>query len=258
MISVSEIKFIKSLEIKKYRIDNQLFVVEGEKLVLELLDSNYIIKDLFATDGFSHKTKVPIRPISEKELHRISFLKTPNKILAVVEMPSFDACDSIFLDSKIGLTIGLDGVRDPGNMGTILRIANWYGIRFVFCSADCVDCYSPKVVQSSMGALFRTQVIYGDLPDFITKMKNGNQSAIFTTELGGTSIYDQEIASNSMLIFGSESHGVRPEISILSDQRLLIPSFPPNGRDMESLNVGVAVGITCAEFRRREIISGYL
>lgn len=255
MISLSEIKLIKSLEIKKFRLEHQLFVVEGEKLVDEVLSSDFRVKEIYATDEFISNKNFPIRRISEKELSRISFFKTPNKVLAVVEIPSNDGLDDIIESYNLGLTIGLDGVGDPGNMGTIIRIANWYGVNYLFCSEDCVDCYAPKVVQSSMGALFRTKIIYGSLQNFIIQLKSKFGVSVYSTELGGGSIYSHKIMPKSMLIFGSESHGVRSSISELADYKILIPSYPPENSDMESLNVGVAVGITCSEFRRENIIS---
>jgi TrmH family RNA methyltransferase len=253
MISTSEIKFIKSLEVKKYRHNNRLFVVEGEKLINELIDSEYTIHNFFCTDDYTNNLNYSnFRVVSQKELERISFLKTPNKVLAVVEMPQNDfSLDKISI-GKNSLLLGLDGISDPGNMGTILRIANWYGIETIVCSDDCVDCYSPKVVQASMGALFRTQIYIGDLAQYIMQLKQEKNVPVYSSELGGKSVYDSTISTNALLLLGSESHGIRPEISDLADHKVLIPSFPEGNQAMESLNVGVAAGILCAEFRRRQ------
>ncbi len=251
MISSSEIKLIKSLEMKKYRFEHGLFVVEGEKIVAELLQSGLKIREIFCSGEHSPFSKQPnCRIISEKQLERISFLKTPNKVLAVAEIPEtvFSAVNTEAIGQS--LILALDSINDPGNLGTILRIANWYGIGAVLCSDGCVDCFSPKVVQSSMGALFRTSVFYGDLVVNLRSLKEAFGFRVYSAELGGISVYESEISPKSILVLGSESHGISPEISLLADLKIEIPSYPPGNTAMESLNVGVAAGILCAEFRR--------
>lgn len=250
MISHADIKFVRSLELKKNRQQHGLFVVEGEKLVSELFDSDFVVRDIFCTADFAEKISTrSCRIVTDKQLERLSLFKTPNKVVAVVQIPEhifdfkqIDSSDNI-------LILGLDGIGDPGNMGTILRIANWFGIRYIFCSPECVDCYSHKVVQSSMGAIFRTNVIYSALPDFVSMVKKHHDIVIFASTLDGVSVDTCNIPKRAMLLLGSESHGLSDQLIALSDRKLKIAPFPESNQTMESHNVAVAAGILCSEIR---------
>ncbi|HON17824.1 MAG TPA: RNA methyltransferase [Salinivirgaceae bacterium] len=253
MLSSTKIKLIRSLDKKKKRIETNLFVVEGEKMVLELFNSSFKVRELYHTPDFiPPATQAPCYTISQSELERISFLTTPNKVLAIVEIPK-----SVEFDySNLGLSneqlfLGLDSISDPGNFGTILRIANWYGVEYLFCSPQCVDCYSPKVVQASMGAIFRTKIIYSPLEEVIMNLRQNGKVSIVSSELSGKSLYTFYHNSPLFLILGNEAHGVSQSVSALCDHRIKIPSYPPHNTTMESLNVAIAAAVFCSEFRRR-------
>ena len=250
MLSTAKIKFIRSLEHKKFRKEAKIFVVEGVKAVKELLSSEYVIAEIFMTDDCTLEIPATIEShiISHKSLERISILKTPNKILALAEIPDNEQNIS---NVNNQLILALDNISDPGNMGTIIRIANWYGISIILCNNDCVDCYSPKVVQSAMGAIFRTKIIYSDLDKTLSEMKKKHHITLYSTELTGQSIYDIELNNSGIILIGNESHGVSESLSLLSDYKIKIPSYPADNQNMESLNAGIATGIICAEFRRR-------
>ena len=250
MLSASKIKFIKSLEHKKFRQESGFFVAEGVKVVEELLLSDFKIEAIYLTSDCKLKNSesVECNIITPKELARISFLKTPNKVLALVKIPEYE------FDIKSAnkeLILALDNISDPGNMGTIIRVANWYGISTVLCNNNCVDIFNPKVIQSAMGAVFRTKSIYSDLYQTLLNIKNLNNSVIYSAELEGTSLYEIKINNSGIIVIGNESHGISPAISSLSDIKFKIPSFPPENKSMESLNAGVAAGIICGEFRRQ-------
>jgi TrmH family RNA methyltransferase len=254
VVSSSEIKFIKSLGIKKYRQEYGLFVVEGEKVVGELLESDFTVRDLFCIEEYAGLIKYDkCRVITDKQLERLSFFKTPNKVLAVVEIPKNKYNIEQFLSQDKLLLLGLDNINDPGNMGTIIRIANWFGIENIVCSPESVDCYSPKVVQSSMGSLFRVNIYYDDLARAINNIKKSGEVYIYSSNIDGISIYETPIQNRAMLLLGNESHGIRNEISALADYKIKLPSFPAGNSSMESLNVGVAAGVLCAEFRKRQL-----
>ena len=254
MVSSSEIKFIKSLGIKKYRQEYGLFVVEGEKVVGELLESDFTVRDLVSIEESAGLIKYDkCRVITDKQLERLSFFKTPNKVLAVVEIPKNKYNIEQFLSQDKLLLLGLDNINDPGNMGTIIRIANWFGIENIVCSPESVDCYSPKVVQSSMGSLFRVNIYYDDLARAINNIKKSGEVYIYSSNIDGISIYETPIQNRAMLLLGNESHGIRNEISALADYKIKLPSFPAGNSSMESLNVGVAAGVLCAEFRKRQL-----
>jgi len=255
MLSVNQIKFIKSLEHKKYRKTHNCFVVEGEKMVLELMHSSFEIIDIFATKPFidkycrENKFYNKIKEINESELAKISFLQTPNQVLAVAQLPLSKPNEI----NKGELMLALDNIQDPGNLGTIIRTASWFGITKLFCSPETVDAFNPKVIQSTMGAIFRTQIIYSPLSEIIQKVKANNISVIGTV-LSGKNIYSQTLPKNALLVMGNESKGISDEIRTQLDIEILIPSFPENNQMMESLNVSVATALVCAEFRRQQMI----
>jgi RNA methyltransferase, TrmH family len=254
MLTNQKIKWIKSLEQKKFRKETGCFVVEGEKMVNELLKSRYKTIEIYATSSLSSemRLKAPkdilIEEITEVQLERISQLKSPNKVLAVAELPS----KAIQPDITKGLSIMLDNLQDPGNLGTIIRTAAWFGIGTIYCSPDTVDVFNPKVVQSTMGALFNMNMIYHPLDEIIQLAKQSN-TPVYGTHLNGENIYKAKFQGNAIIIMGNESQGLSEKISRQVDQNLFIPTFPAGVNAVESLNVSVAMGIVCAEFRRQNI-----
>ena len=234
MISKNEIKEIRALGQKKFREERGLFVVEGEKLVEEALRS-----------GFDVVAHYRVEDIGAETMARISQLTHPSPALAVVRRP---APVEPVIDSD-ELVLALDGVRDPGNLGTILRIADWFGIRQVLASPDTVECYNPKAVQATMGAIFRVRVHYCDLPKALPA-----GLPVYGTFLEGDNIYQAPLTRGGILVMGSEADGISPEVAAAVDRKLFIPPFPADAHTSESLNVAVATAICCSEFRRREIL----
>ena len=254
MISQNKIKFIRSLANKKYRLQNNSFIVEGEKMVLELLESNFETTEIFALPSFinAFASKIDkithVNEITEQELKKVSSLKTPNQVLAIVKSPN----NRLNNNNYNLLSLALDNIQDPGNFGTIIRTANWFGVKNIFCSHDTVDAYNPKVIQSTMGAIFRTNIIYADLKDIIEKAtKNGLN--IYGAVLDGEDIYESKLNNNSLIILGNESKGISKPIQQLIDNKIRIPGFPKDSNTMESLNVSIANAIILAEFRRQII-----
>lgn len=246
-ISNNEIKRIKSLQQKKFRDQSGLFIVEGEKMVQEARKSDFKVEDIYYRDE-----------IGEDAMQRISSLSSPSPALAVIRKPENAYInDEEALKSCIGskgLYIGLDTIRDPGNLGTILRIADWFGIEAVFASKDTVDVFNPKVVQATMGAIFRVKIHYTDLKQTARLMlENGGK--IYGTFLDGLDLYSRELDSGAdspvMIVIGNESEGISPEMEKLVSDRLYIPPYPADEKGSESLNAAIATAITVAEFRRR-------
>lgn len=255
MLSKNKIKFINSIKKKKYRDINQCFFAEGEKLVDELLNSDLNIIEIYATFEWINSNhqqiteqNTDIIEISEIELSKISSLTTPNKVLAVAKQRSFD-----FKLNQIGkeLNIFLENINDPGNLGTIIRIADWFGIKNIFCTNESVDMYNPKVIQASMGAIYRTKVHYVETSKFFSDLKGLNNFNIYGTFLEGNNIYKEKLSSNGLIIMGSESHGISNTISPLINKKLFIPNYPLMNKTSESLNISTATAIVCSEFRRR-------
>ncbi len=258
MLSKNKIKFINSIKKKKYRAIQQCFFVEGEKLVDELLYSDVQIISIFAVTEWLEKKRselsnlndIEIVEVKEEDLKKISALTTPNKVLAVAKQPSYSF---IFEEIKESLNIFLDNINDPGNFGTIIRIADWYGINNIFCSNESVDVFNPKVVQSSMGAVFRTKIHYVDSSSFLEKLQQLDDFNIYGTFLEGDNIYKTELSKNGMIIMGSESHGISDSLKPFIRTKLFIPNYPLDVKTSESLNISIATAITCSEFRRRII-----
>jgi len=234
MLTNNEIKTIHSLKDKKNRDELGLFVVEGEKMVREAQASGYEIKAIYRAEE-----------IGESVMSRISLLTSPPPILAIVRIPPRKKAEP---DRK--LCLGLDSVRDPGNMGTIIRLADWFGVRKIFCTRDSVDIYNPKVVQATMGAIFRVEVTYCDLTE-LCRSYHELGLPVYGTFLDGTNLYSHELRDEGILIMGNESNGISHEVGAEVDERLLIPSF---GASLsESLNVAVATAVTLSEFKRRTL-----
>ena len=232
MISKAEIKEAKALGQKKFRDERQLFIVEGEKLVAEALQS-----------GFDIVAHYRVEDIGEDTMARISQLTHPSPALAIVRQP---APTPLHIEPD-ELVLALDGIRDPGNLGTILRIADWFGIHQILTSEDTVECYNPKVVQATMGAIFRVRVHYLPLQEILQK----TNVPVYGTFLEGENLYQAELTKGGILVMGSEAHGITPEIAATVTRKITIPPYPTNAHTSESLNVAVATAITCAEFRRR-------
>lgn len=250
MLSKSQIKYIQSLKDKKGRAEHGVFVAEGNKMVTELLYS-MPCKLLLATTNYLQRVEIPfveeVIEVSENELHRASFLKTPQEVLGLFAIPEH-LSESI--DWKNHLSLMLDGIQDPGNLGTIIRLADWYGIEHILCSEDTADCFNPKVVQATMGALARVKLHYCDLSRWLESHK---EIPVFGTFLDGDNIYSKQLTRNGVIVMGNEGNGIRADVEKYITQRLYIPNFPADRKSSESLNVSVATAIVCAEFRRREL-----
>ena len=249
MISRTRIKWIKSLEMRKYRLQEKAFVAEGPKLVGELLPYStplYIAATKDWLDANRHLLRAvkEVDEVSQTELERASLLRTPQSVLAVMPIPE-RRLDISSLQKK--LVIALDSVQDPGNLGTILRIADWFGIHEVLCSEGTADVYNPKCVQSCMGALARVKVFYCNLPEVLGQV----EMSVFGTFLDGTDIYKEELSGEGIIVMGNEGNGISQPVAKLVNRRLYVPNYPKGSLTTESLNVAVATGIVCAEFRRR-------
>lgn len=252
MLSKNQIKLINSLKLKKYRDEHGVFVAEGTKIIPELIGSSIKVKQIFATEGFIEEHTIPknieLIQIKEQELERISFLSTPNQALAICEIPEYTMQTAQFEEK---LTLVLDDIKDPGNLGTIIRIADWFGIDTIVCSNETADVYNPKVVQATMGSIARVKVIYTDLKDFL-KHQSENKMAIYGAMLNGDNIYEQK-KSNGIIVIGNESKGISKEIEQYISKKIKIPSFShlkQNEGEAESLNAAIATAIICSEFRR--------
>lgn len=246
-ISANEIKRVRSLSDKKFRDRYGLFCVEGEKMVDEALRSGFDVETVYRKDE-----------IGEEQMSRISSLSSPSPALAVVRKPqdinlSSDTALSGAL-GRSGLYLALDTIRDPGNLGTILRVADWFGIDAVFAAPDTVDVFNPKVVQATMGAIFRVKFHYADIPALCRAAVSAGGN-VYGTFLDGSDMYEKQLNpgkdSPSVIVIGNESNGISEEVAVLVSDRLYIPPYPKNDTGSESLNAAVATAITVAEFRRR-------
>lgn len=255
MISKNKIKYIHSLELKKMRKREGAFVAEGTKLVGDLLATGMKPAFLACTDDWTTTTEysrlmgdgLSADIVTPAELQKASFLQHPQQVLAVFPLP--DDCrlpSASALEND--LILALDGVQDPGNMGTIIRIADWFGIKTIVCSRETVDAFSPKAVQATMGSIARVNVVYTDLCEYLSQLPAS--IPVYGTLLDGENIYSKQLTSNGIIIMGNEGNGISEEARKHINQRLLIPSYPANSPTAESLNVSIATAITVAEFRR--------
>jgi RNA methyltransferase, TrmH family len=251
MLSQSQTKFINSLKVKKYRQLHSSFIVEGEKGVDELLNSTLSTQKVYACEEWidSHQDqleslKIEYQLISPDELKKISDLSTPNQVLAIAVMPDEPTPAP---ESFEGMALALDGIRDPGNLGTMIRTADWFGIRQVFCSPDSVDVFNPKVVQSTMGSFGRVKIFYTDLENYFVNLQN--KIPIYGALLEGEEINKKRFDKAGIILIGSESHGIRPQLRSLISHPLRIPRFTrlTGENQAESLNASVANGIMCFE-----------
>ena len=250
MISKNQLKYIRQLEQKKYRRREGVFVAEGTKVVGDLLQ-RYRPEAVFATADWQAPAGITPQLVTDDELRRISFLQHPQQVLALFPLPvnskpSTVNCKPSTVNSE--LSLALDGVQDPGNLGTIIRIADWFGISTIICSEDTVDAWNPKVVQATMGSIARVNIIYLNLPDFLDTLPA--DFPVYGTFLDGDNIYTQELTPNGLIIMGNEGNGISEAVRSKVNHRLLIPDFH-QGPTADSLNVAIATAITCSEFRRR-------
>ncbi len=236
MISKNQIKNITRLQQKKYRQQEGLFIAEGVKVINEFLNSTFKLVDLFTTKTFNVENETLI---TEAELKKISALKTPNTALAVFEIPKLS-----LIESK-GLIVALDDLRDPGNLGTIIRLCDWFGVKQLLCSKETVDCFNPKVVQATMGSLTRVNVFYIDLNHYLEETKQ----TVFGAFMDGENVYASNLPAEGILVLGNEANGISQSIEKHVNQRISIPRFG-DLQATESLNVATAGAILLSEFRR--------
>lgn len=265
MISKNKIKYIRSLELKKNRNKEGKFVAEGFKVVDDLLalqPADLIV----ATQEWLHDkhlaAQTEVIEVTEEELKKVSFLQHPQQVLAVFRQDTGcnkqdsnnsqeEAEEKNFGFSKINtqeLSLALDGVQDPGNLGTIIRIADWFGITHIYCSQDTADVYNPKVVQATMGSIARVKMEYGNLLALVESLPA--DVPVYGTLLDGDNIYQQQLENRGLIVMGNEGKGISPALAKKVNRRLLIPNFPEGRATADSLNVAIATAITCSEFRR--------
>ena len=249
MLTKNQLKLVRSLELKKNRKKEGLFVAEGPKVVGDLLRAGYKARLVFSTTEREDAVMV-----TDDELRKLSFLQHPQEVLAVFEIPNHG--DRLFDVNSFNqkpvpvidqLALALDSVQDPGNLGTIIRIADWFGISTIYCSEDTADVYNPKVVQATMGSLAHINIVYCDLVELLQHY----DGPIYGTLLDGQDIYQQELSQKGIIVMGNEGNGISQRVRPLITHRLLIPNFNKNSETAESLNVAIATAITCSEFRRR-------
>lgn len=251
MISKNQIKIIRSLKSKKARSEQQAFVVEGTKSVLELIEA-FDTKALYCTSEWlsQHSNMLPERHcpqlVSSHEMAQISFQKTPQEVLAVLQLPPTHA--TIPPPSNKELYLALDGVQDPGNVGTIVRLADWFGIKRIYASVDVADVFAPKCVQATMGSLARVEVVYTSLETLFAQLTD---TPIYGTHLHGENLYNTALSTHGIIVMGSEGRGISNAIEPYLTHKLLIPHYNDSSNKAESLNVAIAAAVVCAEFRRR-------
>ena len=248
MLSKNKIKYIRSLDLKKNRKEERAFVAEGHKLVGDLL-GHFVCRLLVATRSWLDKNPnvkaQEIIEVTQEELTRASLQKTPQDVLAIFEQPSYEMQADVASQS---LCLALDDIQDPGNLGTIIRLADWFGIEHIFCSLGTVDVYNPKTIQATMGALARVKLHYCHLPSFIASLKD---TPVYGTFLDGENMYGKNLSEHGLIVMGNEGNGISDEVGKLVNERLYIPNYPPQRETAESLNVAIATSVICAEFRRR-------
>lgn len=245
MITKTEIQLVRSLTDKRCRTETGLFVAEGEKLVDELRSSHLRVPQIYALENVFSGPEVT--HVSPKEMERLSLLKTPSKALALVEIPRYE----LRPDRLAGqLVLALDDIGNPGNMGTIIRLADWFGIQDMVCSNSSADCFNPKVVQATMGAILRVKVHYTDLTHFLDGA-SASGTPVYGTFLGGETLGEAELTHDGIILMGNEGHGISDACAAYVSRKLFIPPYPADRRSSESLNVAIAAGIVCHMFRSR-------
>lgn len=253
MISKNTLKLIQSLALKKNRVKENLFLVEGDKNVLETLTSGFKVEKLFATDTFLNlnsyavKNAVETSEVTETDIKKASLLKNPQNSLAICKLPNQPDLPE---ELKNPLSVYLDGIQDPGNLGTILRICDWFGIDEIFCSLDTADVFNPKVIQASMGSFCRVQV-WNVAFSAIESLSKKSQAVILGAFLDGANIYNEELTQKALIVVGNEGNGIRPEVEQKIEKKIKIPSSVVSSKRAESLNVSVATGIIISEITRQ-------
>jgi len=269
MLSQNQIKHVTALRVKKYREEYTQFIAEGHKLVMDLIHSNFTVVGLYASADWivanltlTDRKKIPVFETAPQEMKRISSLTTPSPVLAVVKIPDDEFSNPQILKSPNlqipKLFLALDDIRDPGNLGTIIRIADWFGLSAVYCSQNCVDIYNPKVVQATMGSIARVTVFRSDLATLFADIARYRIGIpVYGALLEGESIFSYPLTPYGIILIGNESRGISPELIPFITQKIFIPSFGSTefGK-VESLNASVATAILCAEFRRKTEITG--
>ncbi len=258
MLSKNQVKFINSLKLKKNREAEGLFVAEGIKIVNELLHSGIIVKQIYSSRNYQlsiFNYHIDVVRIKESELKRISSLNSPNEVLAICEIPSHTLSPAALINK---LCLVLDTIQDPGNLGTIIRIADWFGIEHIICSPETVEVYNPKVVQATMGSISRVQVHYTPLAGFLEDMNKQGSCRIYGALLDGEELYKTTLSDSGLIVIGNESKGISPELLPFITDKIRIPHFTPSGKEAlssittaESLNAAIATSVICSEFRRR-------
>ena len=238
LVSKSQIKLITSLQQKKYRAKLGLFIAEGPKVIHELLNAGATLRSLYTSDKRLFDVGA-IQIVSDKELSKISFLKNANNSVAIFEIPK--------KENKVSnsLTIALDAIRDPGNLGTIIRLCDWFGLTQIICSKDTVDCYNPKVIQATMGSIARVNINYTDLSTYFLKTK----IPVYVGVMDGNNIYKENLPEKAIIVLGNEANGISEEIMNLATHKIAIPQFGKI-QATESLNVATATAILLSEFSR--------
>ena len=240
MLSKNQFKFIQGLKKKKIRQSERLFLAEGVKVVEELLKSTFILHKLYFTEAYTNPLNIAdYHLITDKELQLMSDFSTPNQVLGIFEIP--DIKDSV----HTGITVLLDEINDPGNLGTIIRLCDWFGVPQLVCSTNTVDCYNQKVVQASMGSLARVQVTYVDLIAYLKKERR----TIYGTFLNGDNVYQTVLESDAVIILGNEANGISDNVGAAVNKKLTIPQFGQQ-QLTESLNVAMATAIFLSEFKK--------
>jgi len=248
-LSKNRIKYIHSLELKKNRKSDKVFLAEGPKLVGDLLGHFPCLFLLATAEWLSQNRPLSVADVtvvSEEELSRASLLKAPQQVLAVFRQPD-DEWDASVINHS--LCLALDDVQDPGNLGTIIRLADWFGIEHIFCSPNTVDAYNPKTVQATMGGIARVKLHYTSLPELIGSLKD---VPVYGTFLDGENMYSLPLSSCGLIVMGNEGNGIGKEVEKLINRKLYIPNYPAERETSDSLNVAIATAVVCAEFRRRD------
>ena len=249
MVSKNQIKLITSLQLKKYRNEHQLFIAEGVKVIQELLQSNFVLEHLFVTEAIFDEVSISQKTVlNEIGMRRISALSSASSCLAIFKIPKQNKIETT------GLIVALDDIRDPGNLGTIIRLCDWFGVKQLVCSAETVDVYNPKVIQSTMGSITRVNVNYVDLNSFVSE----SLLPVFGTFMDGKNVYNESLPKEAILILGNEANGISASIEKTIKNRIAIPRFPSavgnascgEVQQTESLNVATATAIFLSEFRR--------
>lgn len=250
MISKNQIKYVHQLELKKFRKQEGLYIAEGHKVVGDLLKAGFVPEHIFATkEWLSQNHFANTIEVSNEELTRLSLLQHPQQVLALFPIPK-NTLSSRDLFQENQLSLFLDNIQDPGNLGTIIRIADWFGIDTIFCSEGTVDAWNPKVIQATMGSIARVNMIYTDSTEFFNSLPS--DYPIYGTFLDGQNIYAQQLSQHGVIVMGNEGNGISDNVRAHVTHKLLIPDFH-NGNTADSLNVAIATAITCSEFCRRRL-----